>query len=684
MKLQSFNKCLWIFFYLSCTGAVLEAQPLKTSSGLVVKSWVDKEKVQLRWAPSTATLWEYGNKYGYLVERYSIEKNGSAVPLLLTDEPLKPLPESEWAKLYQKNTLAAVGAHVIFAIDHQPAGINLVNNFISQSLKQEQKFMLGMMVANQDTALAKASGLYFSDRILEGNKKYLYKIYIDLPPAFAVKSDTGYVLADPNKESQLVAPAGLTAKWEDHLVELRWPQKIYQDVYESYWLEKSIDGINFTALTELPLINLQTSEDQEYQIWTDTLDNNHETCFYRLRGKDWFGNLSPYGRIISGKGRIPLNIQPVIFSGSPTSNGIQLKWRFENYTPTQKLKYQLIRCHKPGDQFKIMSEGWIYADSSSFIDKQPDHENYYQVNVIKDDQIRQSTPWQVMLPDTIPPAAPKKLEGLIDTLGIVTLKWQESDASDLEGYLVYRGDHLKSEYSLVSRRMVKHPFFSDTINLNNLDTAIHYKILALDRYFNRSPFSKPVSIKKPDMIPPQPPVISSISNEKYGIKVSWESQKDEVAQYFLFRRTPDHQWQCIHQDAPGPYYYLDTGVVAEQEYEYTVISRDKVGNDSQPAISKIIKRVGINHGYALLKASGNKKNGGISLSWNQSKELNSVRIFRAVADEPLRAYRTIENKNNQYSDTNVKHNQRYSYRIQFIWVNGSTSLLSNEVHLKYR
>jgi hypothetical protein len=39
-----------------------------------------KDSVVLRWVPSTDILWKMGNKYGYLIERYTIMRNGTMVP----------------------------------------------------------------------------------------------------------------------------------------------------------------------------------------------------------------------------------------------------------------------------------------------------------------------------------------------------------------------------------------------------------------------------------------------------------------------------------------------------------------------------------------------------------------------------------------------------------------------------
>src|SRR6185369_8500364 len=46
----------------------------QTSPGLAVIAQVNKENIQLRWAPSDVNLWQAGITHGYRVERITLQK----------------------------------------------------------------------------------------------------------------------------------------------------------------------------------------------------------------------------------------------------------------------------------------------------------------------------------------------------------------------------------------------------------------------------------------------------------------------------------------------------------------------------------------------------------------------------------------------------------------------------------
>src|SRR6478735_6647031 len=75
------------------------------------------DSVALRWAPTKVGHWLTANQYGYVVERYTMVRNGKFINrperVLLTSAPIKPLPEDRWAA-YTNNKYAMIAAQSLF------------------------------------------------------------------------------------------------------------------------------------------------------------------------------------------------------------------------------------------------------------------------------------------------------------------------------------------------------------------------------------------------------------------------------------------------------------------------------------------------------------------------------------------------------------------------------------------
>ncbi|HMI61558.1 MAG TPA: hypothetical protein VK518_11625, partial [Puia sp.] len=80
-----------------------------------------KDSVVLRWVPSSDVLWKMGNKYGYIVERFTVVRNGKVVPngnkqpKLLTPEPLRPWSQKAMNQLVETDEYAAVVEEALYS-----------------------------------------------------------------------------------------------------------------------------------------------------------------------------------------------------------------------------------------------------------------------------------------------------------------------------------------------------------------------------------------------------------------------------------------------------------------------------------------------------------------------------------------------------------------------------------------
>src|SRR5690606_9569199 len=83
-----------------------------TVEAVKATSRMKDNSVLLRWAPTAPVTWQKGNMYGYIIERYTIKRDGQLLPrqekILLTPEPLKADPLAQWEQMVHENQYAAI------------------------------------------------------------------------------------------------------------------------------------------------------------------------------------------------------------------------------------------------------------------------------------------------------------------------------------------------------------------------------------------------------------------------------------------------------------------------------------------------------------------------------------------------------------------------------------------------
>ena len=133
--------------------------------------------------------------------------------------------------------------------------------------------------------------------------------------------------------------------------------------------------------------------------------------------------------------------------------------------------------------------------------------------------------------------------------------------------------------------------YIDTIKLNNLSPEIYYKIVALDLRGNISPFSKILTIEKPDTIPPSPALIQLIKQYKNTrnllIRAIGSSSAD-ISFHALYRKEIDQKDYTnisLLGKMPQDTVIVDTSAQFDHQYEYRILAVDKHQNKSWSEIS---------------------------------------------------------------------------------------------------
>lgn len=122
---SSLGKVLFFLFLL-----VLSNNAFAQSEGVKVLGSPQRDAIQLRWAPMSSSVWRLGNEYGYMVERFTVLRDGE-IPdtiqgVLLREEPFRPMGQSAWEAEMDEDKYVSIAAECLFSTTFKglPSGGN--------------------------------------------------------------------------------------------------------------------------------------------------------------------------------------------------------------------------------------------------------------------------------------------------------------------------------------------------------------------------------------------------------------------------------------------------------------------------------------------------------------------------------------------------------------------------------
>ena len=667
----------FVFGHLNAGNVKLLARPSEADS------------ILLRWAPADKESWELGNRYGYIVERYTILRQGRQPEELervrLTPEPLKPAPLAEWERYIDSERYVEIAAELIFG--ERVITPVLSPTAIARQFQQEQnRFSFALYAADQSITAARLSGLHFVDRTARADEKYLYAVFIALPDS--LPSDTAFAFTGLSEFQPLPPPIGLEASWGDRRVELSWNILYMSHLYNSFIIERSSDGENFTRISENAVVQASAvGVIPEIAYRTDSLPDNRTTFHYRIRGISAFGEVSPPSEAVVGRGRISLTFAPTVVNNEVINNeNVRLTWEF----PEKKNEYiDGFRIFRSASPTGIKEQIFETTESSTrtFTDKNPTLTNYYVLSVF-DAQTEKFTSGHIYaeLIDSIPPIPPVNLAGMIDSVGVVTLSWRANTESDLDGYRVYRSNHPDFEFQLISSDIVRDTTFTDFVQVRTLTRNVYYRFRAIDLRGNESEFSEVLQLTRPSLIPPVSPLIQSIGEAENGILIAWlNSSSADVIAHHIYRKMPSDsvfvRIFTLENQNEQQVSYTDKTVNQGETYIYYIVAENSGGLFSNPSSPVQQRAPGRLAEQIVLR--GEKNPNGVVLTWSvqTTRQPTRILIYKAENDEPLRLFgNTTESS---FTDRATAFERTFRYRVRAVYQDGSSSELSNEVSVSF-
>ncbi len=644
----------------------------------------DANQVLLRWAATTSSAWIKGNKFGYMIERFTVKRDGVHLnqpeKKQLTSVPILPTPVAEWEAVIQENDQAAIMAQALygenFEITQMQGGLAQI---VNKAKEIEQRFSFALFAADMDFEVAKMAGLGFVDTDVKQNETYFYLVKSAVPETVAVITPAK-ILVTPSKKEALPKPIDLIAVGDDKSVLLTWEYAMFKKVFTSYFVERSEDGTHFTRLGDTPLVNLNDTPERpaNRMFYIDTIPQNNKTYHYRVIGISPFGAESPASDTVTAKGVKKLEAVPHISGHTFDQTGaVMLTWDFDKKAEQEISGFELNwAAQEKGPYTTVTTDIPATERTTRYLNPAPS--NYFRIKAIgKHRQHTTSLTAFVQTIDSIPPAAPTAVRGVVDTLGVVQLEWAANAEKDLLGYRIFRGNLAKEEVAQLTVSPIAATTYTDTVQLRSLNSKVYYQVVAVDQRFNMSEYSEKLALQKPDVVPPSSPVFSAYTVTTDGVSLAWiNSTSEDVQSHQLYRQSTQEAakgWQLLFRTTDTISRFTDTKAATGSAYRYAIFAEDVTGLRSAPSTPLTIRvqrndKIKVVKGFKGFADRVGKK---IDLSWKLlGAEVAEILLYKYKEDGTPVLWKQLPASIRKISDSKVHPNTTYVYQLKAIAKNG--------------
>jgi uncharacterized protein len=555
-----------------------------------------KDGVWLRWAPANPIVWRYGNEHGYQVERFTLRPDGEIDnPLgeMLNSAPLKHYSEQELAKLSETTPEVSVIQEVLYG-EGARAPVQTTSDprgMMARNREEENSFGMALLMCDQSTIVAQATGLFMIDRSAIKGKRYIYRVSLAAKTSAAVQP--GISVISVTEEKPLLSITDLKATFGNRSATLSWPTLLHRGIYSSYFIEKSTDGKTFKRLSNLPFVHMNDKIEEDKASLVDSLENNTQKYFYRIIGISPFGEVGQPSNIVNGTGKDDLTGILVLREAAlQNKNTVRLAWEFPKNMEKRISSFVVTRASVIDGPYQNLPAKLKPAERK-FIDVTTSNYNYYRVKAIDKTgaMLCQSFPYYVLIADTIPPSSPTGVNGKISKEGLVTLRWNKNTEPDLLGYRVFYANNPRHQFTETTTDILVSPSFTDSISLEVLNKAIYYSVASVDKNYNPSIYSKPVKLLRPDLIAPVAPVFTKTAIQKGGIYLEWiNSVSDDIRKHVLERQEIGDTTKVLVTEIPSvesKTSFVDTKATMGKSFRYILTAIDSAENKSESITGKI-------------------------------------------------------------------------------------------------
>jgi len=622
--------------------------------------------IMLKWAPGTPNMWLLAIEHGYTVEKYYYQKDNQLLPpplkKVIVVKNIKPKPLDSWQELALKNDYGAIAAQSLYG-----KGVNLddsnggIVSIVNKSKQNQSRYSFSLFAADQSLEVASHMGLFYEDRKIQKNERYLYRVYVNVPDS-VLKADTASVYYGPADYSPLPSPKVESIVQKGNHVELKWLSAPYRNVFSSYQVQRSFDGEFFETVNAVPTIDFNSGPSKRnlFSTYIDTTQYSG-TAHYRILGKNTFGQFSVASDTLSIKRLKSFDVPIPQIDSIKFRQGLNnIYWSAKGDTEFVE-KIILEKANESEGNYQLVQLDSLIGDYV-LKDNFPEEINYYRVGITAGDNINYSLPFLFKNIDSIPPAKPKFSEYFVKD-SLLHLSWNANTEEDLAGYRIYKSQKKTAEPSLIYDENKADTVAVFSENLSFINNQRFFYLVAVDRNGNASDLSDRFTVELPDIVPPSPPQIRKIRHRNDSIILDFiESSSRDVESYLLYRRIGKSLYRLIAQLELNTNQYIDR-VENEGLYKYRLVALDKAGNEavSNPYPFNVLFRTERKFQYEIID-----NNDSFKILWQIPKNVKASKL--KVYYRSNEQYNLIREVDAEKSVLNLRKGTRLKENIKIILI----------------
>lgn len=671
-----------------------------------------QDSIVLRWTPSLARIWQQSKRTGYRIDRAVLRDGTAGEYRVLTQSPILPWTEAQWEAYAAANptidfttnaplTMAALLSQP--QNDNENAAINdpgQLDTLRERRNQAEMTYSMALLAAERNRDAATGLGMRFVDRFVERGVSYRYRIaLLGNTQPYTVEPAVIDLEAAPTKPN--LEGLGLSIDNFDSSVLIKWTNATGHSTFDVY---RSSDGVEFTKLTQTPMLTLRSGGMTATNNYLDTALTNYTTYTYKIVGNNAFAEEEVLGLITA----TPRDLTP---PAMPTdvramhvgTNDVELSWTMTEPIASDLAGFMIARDTAVDGSFtNVLTSTPLTKDVRSFRDANVILGGTYYYQVLAVDTARnimRSYPAYVAFADSVPTSAGTLVRGSMDTNGVVRIVVKHPSDRDFMGYRLLHANDSLHEFTV--RRELFHEdsvydradtIIVDTAEVRTLTKYVYYQVIALDYHFNESAISNTLAIPRPDVIPPVAPVISdySVTDSAIILNIVPSSSRD-VRNHIVMRRPltasdPESvRWDSLGSLGRTDSIYADRSSAVSRTYQYAVIARDSAGNASPRSNIVSIKRVDnmVRPTVSDLAAVYDSTSKTVELRWSYQplEEPHSFVIYRATSSG-LQMHALVKDATSRVYTDRRGAAQGNVYAIKVVCPSGAESKLSEPVKVQ--
>lgn len=636
-----------------------------------MRAEVQSDRILLRWISTDAESWELLNKYGVRLERLTVARSGVVLEnpeIKILNENLKPEETETLKKLAAEYPMGAVIAQAIFGEDFEVSlGDNSISKAISLDEMRQQRYLFSLYAADLCFPVAKEVGWGWEDKDVKKSERYLYRA-ISLVPKEKRNIEQGAVFAIADETVKLVKPIDLSAQFSESGALLSWDYNTLSYLYSSYFIERSEDGRNFKQISDLPVTRMADTDKNPHApiTYLDSIPLG-KTIYYRVVGVTPFGNKGEYSAVVSGIAYPALKEAPMITDSKfDKVGGADIAWQFDSAHQDLISGFNIL--HSTDDKTYSTLANNIGANERNYHIEKIGKNIYYKVEAkAKHGASTHSLPVLIQPVDSVPPAIPQGLKAHIDSLGAVHLSWDANHDADIYGYRLYRGQTRGEELIPITDLAIRETYYTDSVNINNLNDKVYYALTSLDERYNQSGQCETIEVSKPQTIPPAAPIITGGIAEIGKNIIEWVSG-DEISidGFIVLRKDAENEekQKVLRIENPTAIRHEDNDIESGKTYQYQVMAYS-ANQQRSPLSSPIkIKSLKEEDENEAIKFDLEVLPEGIAIKWNiPNKDVISISLYKIDNTNTRVLYRENLPVSGELVDADILQGGKNEYMI---------------------